>query len=109
MTKRTIFEVCLAVIALVAAVDIFWSIYLSESLLLYEENPAARWVIRWGNRLEIDGVALLCALKVVGTFIVLFVCRVIYEHKPRWVWPVVGGVTAFQIWLFVYLHFGPLL
>ena len=109
MAKKTIFEACLAVIAFVTAVDIFWSIYLSESLLLHEQNPAARWVIYWGNKLEINGIALLCALKVIGTFIVLSVCRMIYERKPRWAWPVVGGVTAFQIWLFLYLHFGHLL
>ena len=60
MAKKTIFEACLAVIAFVTAVDIFWSIYLSESLLLHEQNPAARWVIYWGNKLEINGIALLC-------------------------------------------------
>tara|TARA_R100000008_G_scaffold19888_1_gene10258 strand:- start:155 stop:487 length:333 start_codon:yes stop_codon:yes gene_type:complete len=110
MTKKAIlFEVCLAVIVLVTAIDIFWSIYLSESLLLNEENPLAKWIIRCGNALEINGVALLCALKVVGTFTVLTVCRAIYLRKPRWAWPVVIGVTSFQIWLFAYLHFGHLL
>ena len=106
--KVVLFELCLAVIVFVTAVDIFWSIYLSKDLLTNEQNPIAKWIISLGDRLDLNGVAVLCSLKVVGTFLVLFICRTIYERKYKWAIPVAGGVAAFQLWLFGYLHFGHL-
>jgi hypothetical protein len=109
MTKKLGFEVCLAVIVLVTAIDIFWSVYLSDDLLDNEKNPLARLVILLGNKMNMHGVGLLCALKVMGAFFVVGACRWIYKKSERVAWPVVIGVTLFQAGLFFYLHYGHLL
>ena len=106
MAKKFFIEGCLAFIVLVSAVDIFWSVYLAETLLQHEENPIAVKVILAGDHAGINGVALLCGLKVIGTFVVLGICRWIYARSRRIGVPVVLGLAMFQFWLLYYLHFG---
>ena len=106
MAKKFFIEGCLAFIVLVSAVDIFWSVYLSDTLLEHEENPVAVRVIIAGDYAGINGVALLCGLKGIGTFVVLGICRWICARSRRIGVPVVLGVAVFQLWLLYYLHFG---
>mgnify|MGYP000875909077 CR=1 FL=1 len=63
-------------------------------------------VILAGDYAGINGVALLCGLKVIGTFVVLGICRWIYARSRRIGVPVVLGLAMFQFWLLYYLHFG---
>lgn len=98
-------EVCLACIVFATAVDIFWSISLQDSLLKNEKNPIAVAVIIAGENAGINGVALLCALKVVTTFIVVGVCRILYKRSKKIGIPVTLGVALFQLGLVFYLNY----
>jgi len=105
MARKLWIEVCLACIVLATAIDIFWSIYLQDSLLENEKNPLAAAVIVAGENAGINGVALLCSLKVVTTFIVVGVCRMLYRRSKRIGIPVTVGVTLFQLGLIFYLNY----
>lgn len=107
MAKARLFvDCCLMLIVLVAAVDIFWSISLEEILLEHEENPVAAYVVEIGNSVTTSGVALLCGMKVVSTFLVVAIGRTIYRRNQKIGAAAVGGVAAFQLWLLYYLFFG---
>jgi len=97
---------CLVFIVLVAAIDIFWSISLEDILLEHEENPIAAYVIEVGNSITASGVAFLCGVKVVSTFLVVVIGRIIYRRNPKVGAMAVAGVAAFQLWLLYYLYFG---
>ena len=99
-------DCCLVFIVLVAAVDIFWSISLEDMLLEHEENPIAAYVIEVGNSITASGVAFLCGVKVVSTFLVVVISRLVYRRNPRVGAMAVAGVAAFQLWLLYYLYFG---
>tara|TARA_B100000745_G_scaffold249676_2_gene171741 strand:+ start:1199 stop:1549 length:351 start_codon:yes stop_codon:yes gene_type:complete len=103
---RLFVDCCLVLIVLVAAVDIFWSISLEEILLEHEENPIAAYVVEVGNSITASGVAFLCGVKVVSTFLVVVIGRIVYRRNPRVGVMAVGGVAAFQLWLLYYLFFG---
>ena len=105
MARKLWIEVCLACIVLSTAIDIFWSIYLQDTLLENEKNPVAAAIIIVGEEAGINGVALLCALKVVTTFIVVGVCRVLYKRSKKIGIPVTVGVTLFQLGLVFYLNY----
>ena len=103
---RLFVDCCLVFIVLVAAVDIFWSISLEEILLEHEENPIAAYVVEIGDSITASGVALLCGMKVVSTFLVVAIGRTIYRRNPKVGAAAVGGVAVFQLWLLYYLFFG---
>jgi hypothetical protein len=105
MARKLWIEVCLACIVVATAIDIFWSIGLQDSLLENEKNPVAAAIIIAGENVGINGVALLCALKVVTTFIVITVCRMLYKRSKKIGIPVTVGVTLFQLSLVFYLNY----
>ena len=104
MANKFFIESCLAFIVFVTAVDIFWSVCLTDTLLECEENPIAAYIIEVGNVLTASGVALLCGMKVVSTFIVVAIGRMLYRQCPRIGTATVTGVAVFQLWLLYYLH-----
>ena len=106
MATKFFVEFCLAFIVLVTAVDIFWSISLTDTLLEYEENPIAAYVIEIGNVITASGVAFLCGVKVISVFLVVAISRTIYRRSPRIGAAAVVGVAACQLWLLYYLYFG---
>ena len=103
---NAVFESCLFFILLATAIDIFWSVQTGPTLLDFERNPLAIYVIRWGNSCSINGVALLCALKVVNTYFVILLCQWLRKVRSHWGWGVTLGVTAFQLFVVWYLYYG---
>lgn len=114
MTKREwiLYELLIGLIALGTAVDIFWTVITLEHIFDQELNPLAKGVIWYGdNKLDLwglpyVGVALLCCLKVLGTWLVIRICHYLVNHRPRLGWPALGTVAVFQLWLMFYLFFG---
>jgi len=98
-----VFECLALVIILVTGLDIWWSIALSDGLIDNELNPVARWILVVGDRSyglsPYSGVAWLCALKCVTTWICLSICRFMVRVYPKIGWPVLCGLFAFFVWL----------
>jgi hypothetical protein len=110
-----VYESLALIIVLVTGIDIWWSVALVESLPENELNPIARYVISLGDWMDGDyvlphsGVALLCAAKVVGTWLTLFVCRFLVRRWPRVGWPCLIALTASQLLLAWFLFYGHVL
>jgi len=102
----TVFECCLLIIFMVTAVDIFWSVHTGPTLLEFEKNPLAIFIIKLGNSHDINGIGLLCALKVLNTYLVIRLCQWIRGVRSGWGWSVTLGVTAFQLFVIWYLYYG---
>jgi hypothetical protein len=100
------FECCLLLILLATVVDVFWSIQTGPTLLEFEKNPLAVYIIKWGNSHHINGIALLCALKIFNTYLVIRLCQWLRKVRVRWGWSVTLGVTAFQLFVVWYLYYG---
>jgi hypothetical protein len=96
----------------VTGIDIWWSVALVETLPQNELNPVARWIIGLVDfvdgryMLPHSGVALLCALKVLGTWVALSVCRYLVRKWPRVGWPALIGLAVLQLLLAWFLFFG---
>jgi hypothetical protein len=106
MANKFFIESCLAFIVFVTAVDIFWSVCLTDTLLECEENPVAAYVIELGDRLTTSGVALLCGMKVISTFLVVAICRMLYRRRSDIGVAVIVGVAVLQLWVLCYLYSG---
>jgi len=107
MAKKLGLEVCIAFIVFVTAVDIFWCAFFDAATLLEnEKNPIASAIIVAGEKSGLDGVALLCGLKVVTTFVVVGVCRLLYSRSKKIGAAVTIGVAVFQLCLLYYLNYG---
>ena len=106
MANKFFIESCLAFIVFVTAVDIFWSVCLTDTLLEHEENPVAAYVIEIGNTLTTSGVALLCGMKVISTFLVVSICRMLYRRCSDIGVAVIVGVAVLQLWVLCYLYSG---
>lgn len=97
------FLVCWILVCAVAAVDVYWSIRLSNSLREHELNPIGCWLI------HIDGgsIALFMSLKFCGTTIALSIMPLLfflYDFKIGYF--VMVGVAAFMAALFCFLTWG---
>ena len=103
---RTAFSLALVVIVTVSAVDVFWCVALRDELISNERNPMAVAIMRAGG---VHGVALFVSLKMLATFAVVCLCRAVRRYRPRWSWPIVASVAAFQVALVWYLFFGHVL
>ena len=100
------FEFCLFVILLVTSVDVFWSVHTAPTLLEFEKNPLAVYIIEWGNAREINGIGLLCAFKVLNTYLVIRLCVWLRKVRSSWGWGSTIGVTLFQLFVIWYLYYG---
>lgn len=113
--KRTaiaLYEALAFIVVLVTGIDVWWSVALADTLLENELNPLARQILIWGQKgngpapvSNYAGVAWLCALKCISTWVVLSVCRFLVREFPKVGWFVLLGVTLFQLWL-VWFLFG---
>ena len=101
-----VFECCLFIILMVTAVDVFWSVHTGPTLLEFEKNPLAIFIIKLGNSHDINGIGLLCALKVLNTYLVIRLCQWMRKVRSHWGWGVTLGVTAFQLFVIWYLYYG---
>jgi len=103
--KQTLFSI----IVFGTAVDVFWSVVVAETLRQNELNPFARWLIFRGDAgfptLPHSGVALLCALKVMGTWYVLQLIDLLMHYRPRIAWSVASGLAVFMLYLAWFLSF----
>jgi uncharacterized membrane protein len=101
-----VFEFCLLIITAVTAVDIFWSVHTGPTLLEFEKNPLAVFIIKSGNSHNINGIGLLCAFKVLNTYIVIRLCQRLRKVRSAWGWGATVGVTLFQLFVIWYLYYG---
>lgn len=107
-----LYEAMILLIALGTAIDVYWTVVTVENIYEGELNPIAKTVIRLGNQwngawsLPYQGVALLCGLKVLGTWAVLRICQWLVKHRPVFGWPVLAGVAGFQLGLMYFLLCG---
>ena len=67
-----------------------------------ELNPLARVVLQASE----NDVALLIALKLLGTSVVLSVLLLGYFYKREYAWPIISGIVLFQLGLLVFLIYG---
>ena len=102
-----IYEVCAYIILLGTAYDIFWCVLTTETLARNELNPIARWIIKIGDQhyLKNMGVALLCLLKVIMTWKVIWICKYLIWSKPKIGIVCIIAVAVFQIILMLILTF----
>lgn len=115
MRKTNLFcELMIVLIVSVTGLDIYWSVMIGDSLYAHELNPVARWVISQGEIIGDNlyrpapgsqGVALLCALKSISTFVVVRICQLLVEERRIMGVLVLSGVAGFQIWLACFLVF----
>ena len=71
-----------------------------------KKNPLAIFIIKLGNSHDINGIGLLCALKVLNTYLVIRLCQWIRKVRSGWGWGATLGVTAFQLFVIWYLYYG---
>lgn len=103
-----IYEICAYLILLGTAYDIFWCVLTVETLARDELNPIAKWIINKGNEhsyFNNMGVAILCLLKVVMTWKVIWICKYLIWRRPKYGIPCMLAVTVFQITLVLFLSF----
>jgi hypothetical protein len=97
------------IIMLGTAIDVFWSVVVAETLYVNELNPYARWLIFRGDQgmpdLPNSGVALLCGLKIIGTWIALQILDFIIQRYPRVGWASTAGMSVFMVYLVWFLSF----
>ncbi len=98
---KTIFWTLFAIIAAVAAYDVYLSIKFQATLHAMEENPLGRWLIALDN----GDVALFMTAKMMGTMVVLLVLPAFYRFRRNLGMATASGVAAFQSSLFCYLTF----
>tara|TARA_R110000751_G_scaffold71196_3_gene143976 strand:+ start:3296 stop:3637 length:342 start_codon:yes stop_codon:yes gene_type:complete len=104
--NHIIYEVCAYIILLGTAYDIFWCILTTETLSRDELNPIAKWIVDAGNKHRNNmGVAILCLLKVLMTWKVIWICKYLIWKKPRIGITCIIGLAVFQIWLMFFLTF----
>jgi len=102
-------EFLFSVIMLCTAVDVFWSIVVVDTLIYHELNPVASWIIFRGDNgmatLPHSGVALLCGLKIIGTWLAIRCLNALMHYQPRVGWASTAGVAAFMVYLAWFLSF----
>ncbi len=110
-----LYEALALVVVVVTGIDIWWSVALVESLPENELNPIARYVISLGDWMDGEyllphsGVALLCAAKVLGTWLTLSICRFLVRRWPRVGWPCLIALAIVQLLLAWFLFYGHVL
>jgi uncharacterized membrane protein len=95
-------DILLAIIVFVVACDIYWTIHNLEIMAEIEKNPVARYLIA-----EYNGVATLCAVKVLTCGIVVYVLSNLKHFMGRRSALVVAIMVAMsQILLLLYFELG---
>lgn len=89
-------------IGVISAIDCYWSIILSDSLIETEQNPIGLWLIQFGD----GNIALFMMCKIIGTILSLGILVLLYHFRPKLAHCSCFGVCVFQILLLIYLYFG---
>jgi len=103
--QRAIFLLVWLFVGFVECYDIYWSIKLQETLYGNELNPVGRFLI------SLDGgdVALFMAMKVAIILLILGTLPLIlWSHKPKVAWLLLGIIFISRLALFVFLETGHL-
>jgi hypothetical protein len=80
-----------------------WLVKLYEVCILdVELNPIALYLMNFGG----DDVTGFLLAKAISTALVLVVLAALYVHVPRLAYPVISGVSAFQMALLMFLSLG---
>mgnify|MGYP003647957274 CR=1 FL=1 len=91
-------------IGFISAIDVYYAIKFSRTLLIMEENPFGKYLIKIAG----GDVSLFIGCKVAGTVIVLGVLQNAFllgkEKTKLNVHRVTFGVFTFQVWLFLYMN-----
>ena len=99
MKSKIFFGLLLLVIGYISAYDLYLAISFSEELILNEQNPLGRYLIKVNN----GNIALFMGLKFAGTITCLAILVVLYQCKKSWAWICISAITLFQISLLLYL------
>lgn len=91
-----------AVVWIVSAVDVYWSIYLGDTLHRNELNPIGRWLIALDN----GNVALFMAVKFLGTTFVLAILPLIFIYRKDIGYAITCGLGSLMCGLFYFLYWG---
>lgn len=91
---------CMSVVVLVSAVDMYWSIKVGKVLAETEENPIGRALIQIDN----GDSALFMSVKMVGTILVVLSAIFIYQRNRRIATVVSISLAIFQLGLLLYLY-----
>ena len=98
---KTTFWTLFAIIAAVAAYDVYLSIKFQHVLYSMEENPLGKWLIALDN----GDVALFMTAKMIGTMVVLLVLPAFYRFRRNLGMVTASALAAVQSSVFCYLTF----
>ena len=103
--RYLMFYLQLLAIILVSSVDIAYTLETKETILDREQNPMAGYLI------EHYGPYSFVAIKTIVTCLVVLILQAAFYNikraHMRFLWAVLAGVTAFQLWLLCWLHLPP--
>ena len=105
VTRKYLFYYMWWAIGLISLIDLCLALATLDpndmiALRQTEKNP---WVIQM---IEYTGdLSLFAILKILGTLVVLFVCKKIYDIRKTRGLAVCGGVCLFQLCLLIYLFY----
>ena len=94
---KAIYFTLLWVIAVISCVDLYWAIRIGDVLLDFELNPLGVYLM------ELGGLSLFMAAKMLGTILSLSILYWLYKRKPKIAWCVIIPVALSQVLLFYYL------
>lgn len=102
MLKAIIFDIMCFFIAIVASYDVYITIYTGDVILEYELNPIAKYILSHYN-----GLAIFISLKTFGTFLVLYILKLLFFRlkKEKEAMTITVGVFLFQCFLSYMLFF----
>ena len=91
----------LLIIVAVSCIDIFYTLLTAETIVKAEQNPIAKIII------QEYGVNKFIAIKTAATCLVVLMIQWSYyntkDSNKKALWTVLGAITIFQIWLYLWL------
>lgn len=97
-----LFSALWLLIGMVSAYDTYLTVRYQETLMVYECNPVAIWLLEYDKW----NPATLVALKFLGSMIVLGVLTLSYWWRPRWATLMTLSIALVQLSLLVFLTIG---
>tara|TARA_Y100000310_G_C20158933_1_gene568233 strand:- start:107 stop:511 length:405 start_codon:yes stop_codon:yes gene_type:complete len=94
---KILYSILWWVIAIVSCIDLYWAIRIRDSLPELELNPLGVYLM------ELGGLELFMALKMLGTILVLFILSYLYRRRPREAWCVIVPLFVLQLILCCHL------
>ena len=84
-------------IAIVSCIDLYWAIHIGDNLREIELNPLGVYLM------DVGGLELFMASKMIGTILVLSALSCMYKKKPKIGWVVTTTLFILQLVLCCHL------